>query len=94
MTCQVSVYSEIDNFWVFFQNEMNAGDFITFAIAGGWLETTLKCLSLQQNTGNLATMYDYICCLMANPFVYLLNGNKCHKQWQVSICVIFLCLGY
>ena len=30
VTCQVSVYSQIDNSWMLFQHEINAGNFTTF----------------------------------------------------------------
>ena len=50
VTCQVSVYSKIDNFWVFFQNEINAGDLATFChcwrLAGDnfeMLESLMQC---------------------------------------------------
>ena len=29
-TCKASVYFQIENFWMFFHNEINAGDFTTF----------------------------------------------------------------
>ena len=41
---------------MFFENAINAGDLTTFSIPGGRLEVTLKCLSLQRNAGDLATM--------------------------------------
>ena len=34
VNCQVSVFCQIDNFWLFFENVINAGDFTRFCQAG------------------------------------------------------------
>ena len=44
VTCQVSVYFQIDNFWMCYQNAIDAGD---FAIAGDLATWQLGILAIQ-----------------------------------------------
>ena len=51
VTCQVSICSKIDNFWMFFQNEMNAGDFYNF----------FHCLRLAGDSTEMLELYKLPC---------------------------------
>ena len=78
------VYHQKDDCWtMFLHNEKNAGNFSKFTADGVLLEITLKCWSLQQNMGDLATM------IQQSPTYYYAICGWCSSPGNILSLLTF-----